>query len=114
MRDDQKVYTSYDFETSNYENCTRVEVSLYLKEGVDTWRAMRTLLAFGARFEKQVKLDNILTYMCLKEHPKAESGLCACLRVITAIELSHLDHKKMVEEALHSMYLWMENPEKYS
>lgn len=109
-----KIYTTYDFDVSSYQNCTRVEVLLRTRKGTDHWKAMRMLLAFGSRFEKMVKLDNVLTYMCMKEDDKSESGQSASLRLITSGELARQNHKKMVEEALHSMYLWMENPEKYS
>ena len=112
-----KIYDSYDFSTKPHGPCKEVTFKLFLKKDVGEWKGFRTLLAMGARFEssiKPIKLNNYHTMMYVMANGYPDGGKCLCLQVVTSDELSSSDPEKVVEEALHSMYLWMENPHKYS
>lgn len=107
-----KIWESYDFKLYPHDYYTNITISFTPKSGVDVWKSYRLMLAIGARLSKLVEVStpNVKIYSVPSQGP----GYICYMELVTGLPLAKMDHKGAVEEALHSMYLFMENPQKYA
>ena len=103
----QTDYTDFKFscEEATMVRGTRVTITLTLAKESNFWKGYRHLIAMGTRLETlgKLRLDRAIL---AEVYPVDERKVT--LNATTPAGLAE------VEEALHSLYLWVEHPEKYA
>lgn len=102
MTTNQKDYVSYEFKVSEqWSGIRAITIHLTLDDDKKKWKGFRHLVSLGSRLETYLKSPLVNTTI-------GTVGMKVYLDASTDIP------KKQVEDALHSLYLFMEHPEKYA
>lgn len=102
-----RVYEEYDIKNVKVDDGWNVYVILKLKKGLSRWPCVRFLVNAGSRLETEIGASEQI-------HIRSITSEEMYLRMKFAVKAEGRPTEDKIVDAIHSLYLWMEHPEKYT